>query len=66
MALRLSSSKCRVALTTGNEGNSKVSHMFCESKLYGVRCKLDGKPGKKAYVLCNDCFQQVDPRRGKA
>ena len=59
MALKLTGAKCRVAMTSSKDGDSHVSHVFCESKLHGVRCRLEGVPGKKAYVLCNECFQPV-------
>jgi len=59
MALRVSGSKCRVAVSSAKENGDDVSHVFCESKLYGMRCRLEGIPGKKAYVLCSDCLQPV-------
>jgi hypothetical protein len=59
MALRISGSKCRVTLTSAREGSDDVSHMFCDSRLHGVPCRLDGLPGKKAYVLCIECLQPV-------
>ncbi len=61
MALRVLGSKCRVAVTSARDGGDHVSHVFCDSKLHGVRCRFDGVPGKKAYVLCNECFQPVAP-----
>ena len=63
MALRISGPKCRVSVTSAKENGDHVSHLFCESKLHGVRCRLEGVPGKKAYVLCNECFQPVDPNK---
>jgi hypothetical protein len=63
MALRVSGSKCRVAVSSAKEDGDQVSHVFCESKLRGVRCRLEGIPGKKAYVLCGDCFQPVDAKK---
>ncbi len=63
MALKVSGDKCRVAVSFGKDGDNAVSHVFCESKLYGVRCRLDGIPGKKAYVLCSDCFQPIGQRK---
>jgi len=38
--------------------------MFCESRMYGVKCSLDGRPGRKAYVLCGDCFESVEGSSG--
>jgi hypothetical protein len=60
VALRVSGSKCRVAVTSGKDGACQVSHVFCESKLYGVKCRLDGIDGRKPYVLCAECFQPAD------
>ncbi len=64
MAMKISGASCRVAVSSGKDGDKHVSHLFCESKIYGLRCRLEGLPGKKAYVLCSDCLQPADFRKG--
>jgi|GEM_PF-1830793 len=58
MALRLDPN-CRLALTSAKHGEHQVSHVFCASRQYGVRCMLERIPGKKVYVLCGECFKSV-------
>lgn len=64
MALRLSGQKCWVVTTSVKDGDGYVSHMFCQSRIRGIKCPLEGVPGKKAYVLCRDCIEFVG-RTGK-
>ncbi|OGS56079.1 MAG: hypothetical protein A3K60_02860 [Euryarchaeota archaeon RBG_19FT_COMBO_56_21] len=56
----MSGSKCWIVTTSVKDGDQYVSHMFCQSKLRGMKCPLEGIPGKKAYVLSNDCVALVD------
>ncbi len=59
MAIRLASSDCRIALSLGDKDGAHVSHVYCQSRQSGLKCRLDGKPGKKAYVMCRECFEPV-------
>lgn len=65
MALRVSGSNCWVAVSVAKDGDTKVSHVYCQSKTRGVKCRLEGVPGKKAYVLCSECFEPVTCLKGQ-
>lgn len=60
MALRLSGQKCWVVTTSVRDGDGYVSHIFCQSRIRGIKCPLEELPGKKAYVLSEDCIQLVN------
>jgi hypothetical protein len=33
--------------------------MFCKSRLRGIKCPLEGLPGKKPYELSEECIELV-------
>jgi len=59
MALRLSGQACWVVTTSVRDGDGYVSHMYCKSRLRGVKCPLEGLPGKKPYELSEECIELV-------
>jgi hypothetical protein len=65
MALRVSGSSCWVAVSIAKDDGLQVSHVYCQSKARGVKCRLEGVPGKKTYVLCSECLEPVSRLRDK-
>jgi hypothetical protein len=65
MALCVSGSNCWVAVSVAKDDGLQVSHVYCQSKARGVKCRLKGLPGKKTYVLCSECFEPVSCTRYK-
>ncbi|OGS41976.1 MAG: hypothetical protein A3K67_06955 [Euryarchaeota archaeon RBG_16_62_10] len=70
MALRVLGSKCWIMTKSGKDGSGNASYMYCQSKIRGLGCPLEGKPGKKPFELGSDCFEEVKkaaqgPPRGK-
>jgi len=59
MALRVSGSNCWVTVSVAKDDGLQVSHVYCQSKAKGIKCRLEGIPGKKTYVLCSECLEPV-------
>ena len=61
MALRLSGHRCCIAKTSAKEGDGYVSHLYCQNRIRGIKCPLEGIPGEKPYVLSTSCVEVVAP-----
>jgi hypothetical protein len=59
MALRVAGPDCRVAVSVSKEDGLQVSHVYCQNKVRGIKCRLEAIPGKKAHVLSNECFEPL-------
>jgi len=64
VALRVLESKCWIVTKSVGNGDGKASYMFCQSRVRGISCPLEGLPGKKAFELSGECFEIV--KRGQS
>ena len=62
MALRLSGTNCWISTSCAKDGDRHVTHLFCQSRLRGLKCPLEGVPGVRPFELGAACFESV-PRK---
>jgi len=51
MALRLSGTNCWISTSCAKDGDRRVTHLFCQSRLRGLKRPLEGRPGAKPFEL---------------
>lgn len=59
MAMRLSGSNCWISTRCTKEGEAYATHVYCLSRIRGLKCPLEGKPGAKPFELGPECFKAV-------
>jgi hypothetical protein len=65
MAIRVSGKNCRISTTCSSDGNGHSTHLYCVSRLKGLKCPLEGTPGVKPFELGPLCFKAVRPEAKK-
>jgi hypothetical protein len=65
MAMRLSGRNCRIATSNAKDGDRDVTHLFCQSRLRGLKCPLEGVPGVRPFELGAACFESVPHKIGR-
>ncbi len=59
MAMHLSGRHCRISTVHAKDGEDYATHVYCLSRIHGLKCPLAGKPGAKAYELGPMCFKSA-------
>jgi len=65
MAMRLSGKNCWISTKCSKDGKGHATHVYCVSRLKGLKCPLAGIPGAKTFELNPHCFKAVRPRAKK-
>lgn len=66
MAMRLSGTNCWITVSCTKEENEYTTHVYCLSRLRGLKCPLEGKPGVRPFELGPACFNKVKgPNKNK-
>lgn len=66
MAMRLSGKNCWISTRCTKDGQMYSTHVYCLSRIRGLRCPLEGKPGAKPFELGPQCFEAVRSSGKKA
>jgi len=59
MAMRLSGTNCWISTRCTKDGQDYSTHVYCLSRIRGLKCPLEGKPGAKPFELGPQCFETV-------
>jgi len=65
MAMRLSGSNCWITVSCTKENQEYVTHVYCLSRLRGLKCPFKGKSGARPFELGPECFKTVKEDRRK-
>jgi len=65
MALRLAGTKCWISVNCSKKGGEGAVHVYCQSRIRGHKCPLDGHPGVKPFELNPACFEMVKVEKDK-
>jgi hypothetical protein len=59
MAMRLSGKDCWISTKCSKEGTGHATHVYCVSRLKGLKCPREGVHGAKPFELNPECFRVV-------
>jgi hypothetical protein len=59
MAMRLSGTNCWTTVSCTKEDQDYTTHVCCLSRLRGLKCPLEGRPGVRPFEFGPECFKTV-------
>jgi hypothetical protein len=65
MAMRLSGTNCWITTKCAKDSDEYATHVFCMSRLRGLKCPREGSAGTKPYELSLECFKAVQVPKKK-
>lgn len=64
-AIRLKGKNCWISTKRSLDDKGPSTHIYCVSRLKGLKCPHEGIPGAKPFVLSPLCFEDVRPEANK-
>lgn len=65
MAMRATGTNCWISVSCVKEGENYTTHIYCQSRLRGLKCPLEGTAGAKPFELSPACLKKIDAGKSK-